>query len=72
MSSKKKDNLKIALALEKKCLTTYQRMEAEAKKRNAIELAKLFDELGRDNSRRMERIEELQKRMAREKRELDQ
>jgi hypothetical protein len=71
MSTKKKDRLKMALAIEKKSLATYQKMEAEAKKRNAIELAKLFDELGRDNSRRIEMIEELERKMERDKRELE-
>nr|MDO8081881.1 hypothetical protein [Candidatus Freyarchaeota archaeon] len=72
MSSKKKDRLKVALTLEKKALATYKKLETEAKQRNALDLAKLFDDLGRENNDRIERIEELQRKMEREKRELEE
>ncbi|MBS7249776.1 MAG: hypothetical protein KIH08_04170 [Candidatus Freyarchaeota archaeon] len=70
-SSKKKDTLKTALALEKKVVATYKSLEAEAKKRNALDLAKFYDEYGKEAAKRVQKIEELQRKMEKEKRELD-
>ncbi len=71
MSSRKKSNLETALSWEKRSVSTYKKMEAEAKKKNALQVAKLFDSLGRDSEKRAEKIESLIKKMKREKRKIE-
>jgi ferritin len=70
-TSSKKDTLKTALALEKKVVTTYKQLESEAKKRNALDLAKFYDDYGKEAEKRVEKIEELQRKIDKEKRELE-
>lgn len=69
--SKRKSTLMSARDWEKKSVANYKKLEKEATKRDAIKVAKLFDKLGKDSEKRLKRIEDLVKKMKREKRQID-
>lgn len=69
--SRRKSTLMSARDWEKKSISNYKKLEKDASKRNAIKVARLFDKLGKDSEKRLKKIEDLIKKMKREKRELD-
>ena len=69
--SKRKSTLMTARGYEKRSIANYKKLEKEATKRDAIKVAKLFDKLGKDSEKRLKKIEDLIKRMKREKRQID-
>ncbi|MGQ9722636.1 MAG: hypothetical protein ACUVXA_15095 [Candidatus Jordarchaeum sp.] len=70
MSSKKSDPLASALSMEKKAVATYAKMEDAAKKKNALKVAALFDQLGRDSEKRVEKIQKMILQMKKEKKKI--